>query len=189
MASILNVDQINNAAGTSGLTLDASTGKASFPNGATLPAGSVIQVVQSVKTNQSSSTSSSWSDTGLSASITPTSSSSKILVLVDVMWSFAPGYSGSNLRLLRDATTIYYGTGTGFAGFAGIYDIQNGSTYVSLRTPANYIDSPASTSSLTYKVQFQSLQSAYIGINRTQRVNATFDPAGASTITLMEIAQ
>ena len=44
MASILNVDQINNAAGTSGLTLDASTGKASFPNGATLPAGSVIQV-------------------------------------------------------------------------------------------------------------------------------------------------
>ena len=44
MASIINVDQIRNAAGTNGLTLDASTGKASFPNGATLPAGSVIQV-------------------------------------------------------------------------------------------------------------------------------------------------
>jgi hypothetical protein len=39
MASILNVDQINNAAGTSAVTIDASTGKASFPNGVTLPAG------------------------------------------------------------------------------------------------------------------------------------------------------
>jgi hypothetical protein len=39
MASILNVDQINNAAGTSAVTLDPSTGKASFPNGVTLPAG------------------------------------------------------------------------------------------------------------------------------------------------------
>jgi hypothetical protein len=157
-------------------------------NGVQIP-GHVVQVVQSVKTNQSSSTSSSWSDTGLSASITPTSSSNKILVLVDVMFSHQPGYAGSNLRLLRDATTIYYGTGTGFAGFAGAYDIQNGADYVSLRTPANYLDSPASTSSLTYKVQFQSLQSAYIGINRTQRVNGTYDPAGASSITLMEIAQ
>jgi len=157
-------------------------------NGVQIP-GHVVQVVQSVKTNQSSSTSSSWSDTGLSASITPTSSSSKILVLVDVMFSHEPGYSGSNLRLLRDATTIYYGTGTGFAGLASNFGIPNGSDFVSSRTPANYLDSPASTSSVTYKVQFQSLQSAYIGINRTQRVNGTYDPAGASSITLMEIAQ
>jgi hypothetical protein len=54
MASILNVDQINNAAGTSGIALDASTGKASFPNsvtipnGATMPAGSLIQFGSSV---------------------------------------------------------------------------------------------------------------------------------------------
>jgi hypothetical protein len=50
MASILNVDQINNAAGTSGIALDASTGKASFPNSVNtkwcdMPAGSVVQVV------------------------------------------------------------------------------------------------------------------------------------------------
>ena len=44
MASILNVDQINNAAGTSAVTLDPSTGHATFPNGMTLPAGSVVQV-------------------------------------------------------------------------------------------------------------------------------------------------
>jgi hypothetical protein len=54
MASILNVDQINNAAGTSGIALDASTGKASFPNsvtipnGATMPAGSMVQFGSSV---------------------------------------------------------------------------------------------------------------------------------------------
>jgi hypothetical protein len=55
------------------------------------------------------------------------------------------------------------------------------------RVPVNYLDSPSSTSSLTYKVQFAGTQSHYVGINRSQRVNATFDPKGASTITLMEI--
>jgi len=184
MASILSVEQLQ------GLAAGSTPNTITIPAGQTLHApGHVVQVVQSVKTNQSSSTSSSWSDTGLSASITPTSSSSKILVLVDVMFSHEPGYSGSNLRLLRDATTIYYGTGTGVANFAGSYYNAVGSDWVSLRTCANYLDSPASTSSLTYKVQFQSLQSVYIGINRTQRVNGTYDPAGASSITLMEIAQ
>jgi len=188
MTSILKVSTIQDPTNSNtAISIDAA-GKVTAPN-LVMPAGSVVQVVQSVKTNQSSSTSTSWSDIGLSASITPTSSSSKILVLVDVMFSHEPGYSGSSLRLLRDATTIYYGTGTGLAGLAGGFIPTAGSDWLSLRTPANYLDSPASTSSVTYKVQFQSLQSAYIGINRTKRLNGTFDPAGASSITLMEIAQ
>ena len=78
MASILNVDQINNAAGTSGLTLDASTGKASFPNGATLPAGSVIQVqYRAVANNGFTTTSASMTDiTNWYVDITPKFSNS-----------------------------------------------------------------------------------------------------------------
>ena len=64
MASILNVDQINNAAGTSAVTIDASTGKPSFPNGATLPAGSVLQVVFADYNTTSSFSSSATVDTG-----------------------------------------------------------------------------------------------------------------------------
>jgi len=153
-------------------------------------AGSVVQVVQSVMTTYSSSTSSSWADVGLSASITPSSSSNKILVLVDVMYSHEPTYSGCMLRLQRDASTIYYSAGGyGAAAFAGSDNTVSGKTWVTTRVPANYLDSPASTSSVAYKIQFTSLQSVYIGVNRTQRVDGTYDPAGASTITLMEIAQ
>lgn len=150
-----------------------------------MPAGSVLQVIQNVKQNQSSTTSASYSDIGLYASITPSSSSNKIMVILDIMWSHAPGYSGSALRLLRDSTTIYYGTGTGYDGFMGAYATSQ--DFPVQRVPVNYLDSPSSTSSLTYKVQFAGTQSHYVGINRSQRVNATFDPKGASTITLMEI--
>ena len=84
MASILNVDQINNAAGTSAITID-SNGKALMP-------GHVVQVVQGEKAGTHTSTSTSYVDiTGLSASITPTSTSSKILV----QWS-VNGYVPSN---------------------------------------------------------------------------------------------
>ena len=86
MASILNVDQINNAAGTSAVTIDASTGKPSFPNGATLPAGSVVQVKQSVKTDtQSIATAFAFTQiSGLTVNITPTSANSTFVITASV---------------------------------------------------------------------------------------------------------
>ena len=180
MTSILKVSTIQNTAGAAPTAADLGLNVT----------GSVVQVVQSVMTTYSSSTSSSWADVGLSASITPSSSSNKILVLVDVMYSHEPTYAGCMLRLQRDASTIYYSAGGyGAAAFAGSDNTVSGKTWVTTRVPANYLDSPASTSSVAYKIQFTSLQSVYIGVNRTQRVDGTYDPAGASTITLMEIAQ
>ena len=85
MASIINVDQIKNAAGTSGLTLDASTGKASFPSGATLPAGSVLQVQTASRLATSSistSTNATYLYTNNSVSITPLFANSKIIIQV-----------------------------------------------------------------------------------------------------------
>ena len=89
MASILNVDQINNAAGTSAVTIDPSTGKPSFPNGAVLPAGSVVQVQSSSKLSTQTgvgsiavSASSTYISTDNEVSITPKFANSKIIVQV-----------------------------------------------------------------------------------------------------------
>ena len=84
MASIINVDQIKNAAGTSGLTLDSSTGKASFPSGATLPAGSVLQVVENSGATTLTSSSSSWVTTPVVGTITPQFSTSLIVGVATV---------------------------------------------------------------------------------------------------------
>jgi len=72
MASILNVDKINNAAGTSAITIDS--------NGNTLMPGHILQVVNGTTSTQVSTTSTTYADTGLTATITPSSTSSKILV-------------------------------------------------------------------------------------------------------------
>jgi hypothetical protein len=67
-----------------------------------------------------------------------------------------------------------------------------GADWMSYRVPAVFLDSPSTTSATTYKVQFNAQQagsaSQVVYINRTIRNNATFDNAGASTITLMEVA-
>lgn len=80
MASILNVDQINNAAGTSAVTIDASTGKPSFPNGATLPSGSVVKetLVDVTPPSSFTNTSSAYAQ-AFAGSFTPQLSTSTII--------------------------------------------------------------------------------------------------------------
>jgi len=196
MASILNVDQINNAAGTSAVTIDASTGKPSFPNGAALPAGSVLQVKQAVTDATWSTTSSTLTDvTGMSVSITPSATSSKILVIVDAHIGYDV-YAGV-FHLLRDTTKIYAGAGglTRCGLFSNFYAAGSSpiySTYALLPLTANYLDSPATTSSLTYKLQGSSYTNTRITyLNRTHgNINeASRDGLTASSITVMEIAQ
>ena len=110
-----------------------------------MPAGSVIQVVNySVQAGQTSiSTTGTWYDTPLSKSITPTSATSKILVLVE-QHHWAVGTNATVLvRLLRDATEIS-SKGSG----------QYGATMeVSVVGNFAYLDSPATTSAITYKTQ------------------------------------
>lgn len=107
MASILNVDQINNAAGTSAVTIDPSTGKPSFPNGATLPAGSVVQVVQELGAAGSpTSNSTSYVDEGIEATITPQFNNSIILVHAMTGDSNSGGYSFYRVRNITDNVSI-----------------------------------------------------------------------------------
>ena len=179
--------------GTTTLTLPATSGTV-LTNGinTNFPAGSVLQVVQTVKSDTYSTTSSTFNDvTGLSVSITPSSSSNKILVFVDAALGVTNAAYGAQLRLLRNSTAIYIGDAAGsrdrsMMQLAG--DIS-GSQYQVIRTNGQYLDSPATTSSVTYKVQINSGNNSSTSyINRTVYDN---DSVGigrfASSITVMEV--
>jgi hypothetical protein len=141
---------------------------------ASLPAGSVIQVVQGTLAPtlvQTSST--SFVTSTLSASITPSSSSNKILV----MCSGGAPYTEANgrslwLTIYRNSTNL----GNSTYGFGRYYaDVSSVMTPMSM----TYLDSPATTSSTTYAVYFRS-SGATVQFSNIDR--------GTSTITLMEIA-
>lgn len=146
---------------------------------ADLPTGSVLQVVQLVKTDVFSTTSSSYTDvTGLSQAITPKFSSSKILVIVSSSSSSSSG--DLRFQLLRDATVIGNSTGVTNAAFA----TKDNTQYQATTEVTSYLDSPATTSSTTYKIQI-AIGSGTGYVNR--RAYAA-DFGGVSSITLMEIA-
>ena len=142
---------------------------------AALPTGSVLQVVQAETSTQVSNSSNTFADTGLTATITPTNTSSKILVLVNHsinQKSVGSPDNSMSLRIVRGSTTI-----TTFAQFLGY---TNSALLVYFSASYAYLDSPSTTSATTYKTQFaSSFNSASVSICS----NST--PA---TITLMEIA-
>jgi len=146
----------------SGHSLDAS-------NGISLPAGHVVQV-KSMSTNSDNSfTSSTYTDTVLTLSITPTSASNKILVMMDVEIT-VQGDTNFNLRLMRDSTAIF--TALSGAGNFGSGN-QHGHGY-----SASYLDSPSTTSATTYTFQVAELSGGTIRIT---------GESGGGTVTLMEV--
>lgn len=161
--------------------------------------GAVLQVASATKTDTFASTlNATWLDiSGLSVSITPTSTSSKVLVLVDVKGAGTNNSTVVRTRLTRDGTGIYggdaasnrpLGLGQFYGGADGITDI-----FYIAQMGGIFLDSPASTSALTYKVQVggdATNSTTTVYINRTQgdRNNTTNDTRTASSITLMEIA-
>ena len=138
-----------------------------------LPSGSILQVVSNTFSTYASSSSSTFADTGLTASITPSSASNKILVIAAIAGIAKLNNTSVQLRLVRDATTIStIESGAGYTNDASWNRVAGSSV--------SYLDSPATTSSTTYKIQFASadnIATAYVQL----------DPA-MSTITLMEIA-
>jgi hypothetical protein len=169
LAGSITSSQISSVAGST------ITGSQSIPK-STLPTGSVLQVVNASYGTQASTASSSYSDTGLTATITPTSASSKILVIVDQNGVYSDGNAnqGADIKLLRGATTLALigGRAAGDKAVSVIMSIGSVSS--------NYLDSPSTTSATTYKTQFNSNSNAattYVQVYQS-----------VSTITLMEIA-
>jgi hypothetical protein len=150
-------------------------------------AGSIIQVVQTVKSDTFSVTSTTFTDvTGLSVSITPSSATNKILVFVDCSLA-GNSTNAASARLVRNSTTIYVGDAASLRPL-GLMQSYVNSDYYTTRTGGIYLDSPATTSSTTYKIQIASTGStAYINRTAGDRDATTYDYRTASSITVMEV--
>jgi hypothetical protein len=149
-----------------------------------LPAGSVLQVVQGTTNTSVTNTTTTYSDTNLTATITPKFNTSKILILISQsMYLYDTSSAidgGAGLIIQRNSSTIYTPVANRdiftFYAPTGLSRFDFG-----LMLPINYLDSPASTSALTYKTQ-SALATAGTG------ASIICQSAGYSTITLMEIA-
>ena len=202
MSRIL-VDQVrSNSASSDALTLDGSgnitvpgnlvvTGNANCngtPTGFGV-GGKILQVVSTTKSDTFSTSNSTFTDvTGLNASITPSNSSNKVLVLVHVSGNCDQN-ARVNMRLVRGSTAI--GIGDAYDSrcrtFGGIYAPNNDSTTETVSCV--HLDSPNTTSATTYKIQISFLSGATIYVNRSDAwSNHITHNTGTSSITLMEIA-
>jgi len=174
---------------------NASVGASQIVDGsvtsAKLSAGKVLQVVSATKTDTQSFSSSSFSDiTGLSLSITPSSTSSKILVFGYAMVAWDSANAKLGINLVRNTTNILIGDAAGsrqrLTGF-----LYLGTTCTSVFPSAfNYLDAPSTTSATTYKIQASSLDNTgnvYVNRSFNDTDNSTFART-ASTITAMEIS-
>jgi hypothetical protein len=150
---------------------------------------SVLQVVSTSKTDAFSTTSTSFTDvTGLSVSITPRFSTSRILVAGYVTFGTS-GDLQANVRLVRDSTGVFVGDTASSRprGFA-LMSINN--LAQSLPASPIFLDSPNTASAITYKIQIM-VNSGTAFVNRTSldRDTTLFDGRTTSSITVMEIAQ
>lgn len=181
MGSTLTVDNIRGATSSSSIHIP----------------GHVIQVVSATydtRTEVSGASSASFSDTGLQAQITPSSNTSKILIVFNcngVAARLGSLHQEPDLRLVRDATELKIYTNIVYQGGTNFWIPGNGQT---AGLGNSYYDTPNSTSVITYKIQMRGNinASASTGDMRVA-INSSGDGAiqggGGSSITLMEIAQ
>ena len=155
--------------------------------------GGIIQVKSATKTDEFSTTSTSLVDvTGLSVTITPTRSDSKILIMATVN----VGVENDNFmygQLLRGSTHIFRGDAASnrprrsFMFYNGASDANEG---MNATRTITHMDEPATTSATTYKIQIQCATAGEAHVNRSERDtdSSSFDPRVASSITVMEIS-
>lgn len=137
------------AIGSTGQVLTVSGGVPTWATPGGGGGGKVLQVIQATYSTSTSSSVPTYSDTGLSATITPSASTSKVLVLYSLAGSKSSGSAnnGLDLRLLRGATAIsgYEAIGIGYSGTA---------MQLNFNVAQQYLDNPSTTSATTYKLQF-----------------------------------
>lgn len=134
-----------------------------------LPSGTVVQVITAEKTGTYSTTT-SLADVGLSATITPSSTSNKILVLHSAV-GIAVGASDVIAILVRGSTTVY--NFNGYSTGSGVYE--------TCPTTFQYLDTPSTTSAITYKIQAKKGAGSFF-------YNYTNSVPSQATLTLLEIA-
>jgi len=201
MASVLKVDKLDPQSGTA-LEIGTSGDTITVPSGATfnvagtlqeggsaLVTGKVLQVVSTSTTDQFSTDSNTLIDcTPMTVDITPSATSSKVLVLVNM----TVGGSADNrtgIALQRDSTDIFQGADSSNRQgvTSGTQSAEDNSVY---NVAFQYLDSPSSTSALTYHIQVsaQTAGSETMYLNRTgTQADYQYSKETASSITVMEI--
>ena len=163
---------------------------ATAPEWAAAAGGGKLLQVQNVfiDTPDTNTTSATYVDvTGMTVDITPSATSSKIMVLCDAKFSRATGNSAS-LRMMRDSTAIGSGeeTGSYWFGNMGWDGSMSGSAYMNYSIDVKFLDSPNTTSATTYKVQYQTGGGVAVYMNRQAAASASTTRVGSS-LTVMEI--
>ena len=169
------------------IKVDSIVPSGGLPAGA--DGGGIIQIVRASYDTQTSSSATSWT-TIFSANITPNSSSSKILITAFCSWH--ANYNGSYLRVARGGNIIEGSSGgqssQGVCHAGTLYGGSDFLNYSTTNSSWTVIDSPATTSQITYDVQAYAATGGTVYINRnTQNADRIFDPAGISFLTLMEV--
>ena len=189
--STLETNLIQPSTGTT-LTLGASGDTINVAGTAGTGFGKIAQVVQTIKTDTFSSSSTTFTDiTGMSVSITPSATTSKVLIMchLGILGTSGNGTSAA-IKLLRGTTAIGNGTAEGNR-LAGIYrtaggqnsDHGNGVSF-------QFLDSPSTTSATTYKIQGQSQTSYNFTVNKSAgdaNVALSYGTRTSSTITAIEV--
>jgi hypothetical protein len=175
------------AVGTDGQVLTADSSTATGLKWAAV-SSKILQTITTTKLDTFTSNSTTAVDvTGLSVTITPSSTSSTILVFAIVNGNGQAGSNGVMFRLLRGSTNLIVPTSSGSrsAGFGSIY--LNDAAQVS-STSISYVDSPATTSATTYKIQGFATSAGNFYVNRSQSdTDSSAFVRTASSITVIEI--
>ena len=158
--------------------------------------GGIVQVISALKTDTESQTSNTLAAiSGLQPQITPTSNTSKVLININLKIGSDSQFTDMNMKLFRSIggseTEIFSATdfGSRTSGFWGCQDFSAARpTYFQLPVHSQYLDSPATTSQITYLIKWQ-VQSQTMYLNRT---GDDTNDAGAhrlsSSVTLMEVS-
>ena len=164
--------------------------------GSKLGTGSIIKVLQTVKTDTFSRNGSSWGDiTGFGQDITPSATTSKVLVMVDIKIGADHGDSDYNFKIVRAGTDIYIGdadgnkrrSSMGTASYGMPSNTADGQ-YRLEQINLIFLDSPSTTSSINYKLQIINVGGRTNYINRNHHNgNTNNTPRTASSFTVMEV--
>ena len=157
--------------------------------------GGIIQVKQTLKTDSFHTTSQSYTDiTGMTISITPKFNTSKILLQCNIQFGGALNLYAP-VRLLRGSThigqsTVYSGGQTNATFSLNLTDVSGtASQYKIFSTVYQILDSPATTSEVTYKLQVSSWVGRNFYINRSEQDSgAAWTHGASSSMTAMEVS-